>query len=163
METDIPEGHSPKKEMSNHLSSFEDVLDSAIRRRGFRISSRKPLEYRLKRYIELVNAEMQGEPLTHNEIEAISAMLVMTDDAAKDILTSGGGGRVTFTVNKDDTHTRSFVESSGHPMVRRSQVGCCTRACESSPVRMVMRASTVSQRSAMGPTRTHPMKLRSSR
>jgi hypothetical protein len=154
--------------MSNPLSNFEDVVDSAIRRRGFRISSRKPFEYRLKRYIELMNTQGGGEPLTTAEVDAIAGLLVMVDDKAQELIESGEipvapTGQVTFMVNANDTHTRTFEESGSHPMVRRSQVSCCARVCESGPVRMVMRASTVSQRSAMGPTRTHPMKLRSRR
>jgi hypothetical protein len=153
--------------MSNYLSSFEDVLDSAIRRRGFRISSRQPLEYRLKRYIELVNTEKGGETLSAQELDAIAGMLMMTDDAAREMLENAyneaeTSGTVTFTVSSNDRHVRTFTEGS-HPMVRRSQVSCCSAVCESRPVMTMKRVALVSPRTRVHPARSHPMKLRSSR
>jgi hypothetical protein len=145
-----------EEKMSSNSVNFTKVVDDAIARRGYRISSRMPLEYRLGRYIQLYAAESGEERPTREEIDVAVGILMLGHDCASiqnDM--NVPSGQVTFQVNRDNSHTRSFTERSGHAMVRRSQVNTdwwkTTR--NSRP--------NITEGGFTRPGRTHPMRLRS--
>jgi hypothetical protein len=132
------------------MNSLENLLNTAVEEKGWRISPRASLEDRLVRYMQLSSLE-NGRDLSEEDARGAAQLMILRNGGSSTVWSSRTAAAPTPETNVWAGRTRSsarpeFVEPSpstsrtvstsrdgsvrvtfrsdggGHPMVRRSQV-----------------------------------------